>query len=97
MRDLPDQLKEVSTEVTRASQEPEVTRTLIKNTSENLQVLVSNLQDKVFQFIEDKGNTGYLLVPLAQVGYAGLCCLPSAHLFSYVARIVFCHVPNSKG
>ncbi|XP_071541522.1 uncharacterized protein [Panulirus ornatus] len=66
IRDLPEQLKEVSSEVSRASQEPELTRKLITDTSDNLQVLVSGLQDKLAHLVHNKENAEDVLQSLSQ-------------------------------
>ncbi|XP_069166518.1 uncharacterized protein [Procambarus clarkii] len=47
MQKLPDEVKEACREVSRASLQPEVTRGLIADTSNKLQQLVSDLQDKL--------------------------------------------------
>lgn len=67
IQDLPEQLKEVSSEVSRASQEPELTRKLITDTSENLQVLVSGLQDKLAHLVQNKENAEDVRHSLTQV------------------------------
>ncbi|KAG7171899.1 hypothetical protein Hamer_G000835, partial [Homarus americanus] len=72
MRDLPEQLKEVSSEVVRASQEPDVTRKLIKDTFDSLQFLVSGLEKKLSQLIHIKENEEALKQSLAQPAVTSL-------------------------
>nr|XP_053645811.1 uncharacterized protein LOC128697866 isoform X2 [Cherax quadricarinatus] len=56
MRKLPEQLKDACSEISRTSNEPEVTRSLIKDTSSQLQHLVSGIQDKLSQLLNNKDN-----------------------------------------
>lgn len=56
MRDLPDQLREISGQVTRASQQPEETNRLVRETSERLQTLVAGLEAKLMLLLENKEN-----------------------------------------
>ncbi|KAK7068383.1 hypothetical protein SK128_007967 [Halocaridina rubra] len=61
MRELPDQLKELSNEIGRNSQQPEETNKLIKDTSEQLQGLVVGLENKLTLLLDNKENSDDVL------------------------------------
>ncbi|XP_069998121.1 uncharacterized protein [Penaeus vannamei] len=56
MRDLPDQLREISGQVSRSSQQPEETNRVVRETSERLQALVEGLEAKLTLLLENKEN-----------------------------------------
>ncbi|XP_068250637.1 putative leucine-rich repeat-containing protein DDB_G0290503 [Palaemon carinicauda] len=59
MRELPERLKDIN-EVLRASQQPEETNCLIKETSEKLEGLVVGLEKKLTDLLENKENSDNL-------------------------------------